>query len=128
MNDNYNTGHAGWSPDFKSTPTPRLRSLIPSDAAFCSPSSDDLSTPHPSGAWDRSDYVREYAKRAQELEEIRNVLSTLLEATDRYGMAASVIHPRLTRAISAARNILPENVKEHAPLLAGASVETGGEG
>ena len=38
MNSNYNTGHVGWSPDFKSTPTPQqLTNLIPSDAATCSP-------------------------------------------------------------------------------------------
>lgn len=91
--------------------------FLPSDGASCYASSDDLPTPHPSGAWDRSDYVRQYAKRVQELEEIRNVMTTLLEATDRYGMAGSMTHPRLTRAISAARNILPHNAKELAPPL-----------
>ena len=84
--------------------------FLPSDGASCSPSSDDLPTPNPSGAWDRSDYVRQYAKRVQELEEIRNVMATLLESNDRYGMAASMTHPRITRAISAARKILPNAV------------------
>ena len=37
-------------------------------SAPCCVSSESLPTPHPSGAWDRSDYVREYAKLKRELE------------------------------------------------------------
>jgi len=47
------------------------------DAMICSPSSDDLPTPHPSGAWSRSDYVREYEKRVAERDRARTALDAI---------------------------------------------------
>jgi len=47
-------------------------------AADCSVSSN-LPTPHPSGAWDRSDFVREYDMRVIELRSTRNAVQAFLE-------------------------------------------------
>jgi len=70
---------------------------------------ESLPRPYPSGAWDRSDYVREYAKLERELEAMRSQFEQLLDTEDTYGNTASTMHPRMTRGISAARKFLSEN-------------------
>ena len=50
-----------------------------------------------------------YEVTMDERDELRDAMRTLLKAWELYGMMASVTHPRLTRALSAARKLLPEN-------------------
>jgi hypothetical protein len=44
-----------------------------------------------------------------ERDEARETTRQLVEAFDRFGYGASMMHPRLTRAITAARKSIPEN-------------------
>ncbi len=83
MNDKYTTGHAGWSPDFKSTPKPpQLGRLIPSNAASCSPSVD---TPETKDAYKQRDGEGALAheiRRAQTMEKLereRNAAKAVMD-------------------------------------------------
>jgi hypothetical protein len=48
-------------------------------------------------------------KMERERDDARQVTRQWIEVWDRYGDGASLMHPRLTRALSAARKSLPEN-------------------
>lgn len=57
------------------------------------------------------DLIARHNELIRERDEARQAIRQWIEAWDRYGDGASLMHPRLTMAITAARKSLPENVE-----------------
>ena len=55
------------------------------------------------------DLIARHNELLRELDDARQATRQWIEAWDRYGDGASLMHPRLSMAITAARKSLPEN-------------------
>ena len=65
------------------------------------------------GLGDQEDACPREKMAAMEIQrnELDAALRLLMKALDLYGGAASLTHPRLTRAMTAARKLIPENAE-----------------
>lgn len=81
-----------------------------SDALLCSPSLESPPTPHPSGAWDRTDYVREYDKCVIERDDARRDRDEWKESAEECYRANKSLFDERNKLRNAIRDTIMENL------------------